>query len=67
MIKTLEKNLEKENERMVKVLCDNDFKKSDITKIKKKMDKPRNNQHPDDAADDEQKFISLPYIKRVKH
>ena len=40
MIKTLEKNLEKGNERIVKVLCDNDFKKSDITKVKKKMDRP---------------------------
>ena len=43
--------------------CDNDFKKSDITKVKKKMDRPRNDQQSDDAADDEQKFISLPYIK----
>ena len=48
---------------MVKVLCDNDFKKSDITKVKKKMERPRNDQQSDDAADDEQKFISLPYIK----
>ena len=30
-------DLEKENERIVKVLCDNDFKKSDITKVKKKI------------------------------
>ena len=48
---------------IVKVLCDNDFKKSDITKVKKKMNRPRNDQQSDDAADDEQKFISLPYIK----
>ena len=48
---------------MVKVLCDNDFKKSDITKVKKKMERPRNDQQSDDAADDEQNFISLPYIK----
>ena len=27
------------------------------------MDRPRNDQQSDDAADDEQKFISLPYIK----
>ena len=27
------------------------------------MDRPRNDQQTDDAADDEQKFISLPYIK----
>ena len=56
-------DLEKENERIVKVLCDNDFKKSDITKVKEKMDRPRNDQRSDDAADNEQKFISLPYIK----
>ena len=52
-----EDDLEKENERIVKVLCDNDFKKSDITKVKKKLDRPRNDQQSDDAADDEQKFI----------
>ena len=45
------------------MLCDNYFKKSDITKVKKKMDRPRNDQQSDDAADNEQKFISLPYIK----
>ena len=45
------------------MLCDNDFKKRDITKVKKKMDRPRNDQQSDDAADNEQKFISLPYIK----
>ena len=27
------------------------------------MDRPRNDQQSDDAANDEQKFISLPYIK----
>ena len=32
------------------------------------MDRPRNDQQSDDAADNEQKFISLPYIKeRVKN
>ena len=44
-----EDDLERENERIVKVLCDNDFKKSDITKVKKKMDRPRNEQRSDDA------------------
>ena len=45
------------------MLCDNNFKKSDITKVKKKVDRPINDQQSDDAADDGQKFISLPYIK----
>ena len=45
------------------MLCDNDFKKNDITKVKKKIGIPRNDQQSDDATDDEQKFISLPYIK----
>ena len=44
------------------------FKKSDITKVKKKMDRPRNDQQSDDAADIEENFISLPYImERVKN
>ena len=45
------------------VLCDNGIKNSAITKVKKKMDRLRNDQQSDDAADDEQKFISLLYIK----
>ena len=40
--------LERENERIIKVLCNNDFHKG-----LKKMDRPRNDQQSDDAADDE--------------
>ena len=52
-----------DTDMIVEVLCDNNFKKSDITNVEKKMNRPRNYQQSDDAADDEQKFISLPSIK----
>ena len=58
-------DLKKENDRIVKVLSENDYDKKSIFKVKRKVQSARTNNIAvsDDAADTEPtKFLSLPYI-----
>jgi len=58
-------DLKKENDRIVKVLSENDYDKKSIFKVKRKIQSARTNNITvsDNAADTEPtKFLSLPYI-----
>ena len=57
-------DLEKENERIINVLLENDYKKSAIMTVKKRIEKSRQQQtlQTDETNVDTQKYISIPYI-----
>ena len=58
------KDLDKEDTRIVNVLMDNDFKKSKIMKVKKRIEKGRVQQSTETREEnaEAQKYLSIPYV-----